>query len=103
MAGDEGSVPSMEGYDSFSLIGRGGMASVWRARQMSLDRQVPENDGSKETVVPDVNSLGLKDAMYIIENSGLRCTYSGTGHVAGQSPAPGQKAAKGSSVTITLK
>lgn len=40
MADDEGSVPSMEGYDSFSLIGRGGMASVWRARQMSLDRPV---------------------------------------------------------------
>ena len=40
MAGDDGSVPSMEGYDSFSLIGRGGMASVWRARQMSLDRPV---------------------------------------------------------------
>ncbi|MBQ6301193.1 MAG: transpeptidase family protein [Bacteroidales bacterium] len=77
--------------------------SVGQVRQMSLDRQVPENDGSKETVVPDVNSLGLKDAMYIIENSGLRCTYSGTGHVAGQSPAPGQKAAKGSTVTITLK
>jgi hypothetical protein len=77
--------------------------SEGQVRQMSLDRQVPENDGSKETVVPDVNSLGLKDAMYIIENSGLRCTYSGTGHVAGQSPAPGQKAAKGSTVTITLK
>ena len=40
MAGDESFVPEMEGYDSFSLIGRGGMASVWRARQMSLDRPV---------------------------------------------------------------
>ena len=36
----ESSVPEIEGYDSFSLIGRGGMASVWRARQMSLDRPV---------------------------------------------------------------
>ena len=71
--------------------------------QMSLDRKVPETDGSKEVLVPDVNNLGLKDAMFIIENSGLKCRYSGSGHVAGQDPAPGQKAGKGSTVTITLK
>ena len=29
-----------EGYDNLSLLGRGGMASVWRARQISLDREV---------------------------------------------------------------
>ncbi|MBQ9725921.1 MAG: serine/threonine protein kinase [Kiritimatiellae bacterium] len=40
MAGEAPAVPAMDGYDSFSLIGRGGMASVWRARQMSLDRPV---------------------------------------------------------------
>ena len=71
--------------------------------QMSLDRQVPENDGSKETLVPDVSGLGLKDALFILENGGLKCRYSGTGHVSSQSPAPGQKAAKGTTVTITLK
>ena len=41
MAGEAGAdVPEIEGYDSFSPIGRGGMAGVWRARQMSLDRPV---------------------------------------------------------------
>ena len=32
--------PSFEGFDSFTLIGRGGMATVWRARQVALDRPV---------------------------------------------------------------
>lgn len=32
--------PSFEGFDDFSLIGRGGMATVWRARQIALDRPV---------------------------------------------------------------
>ena len=32
--------PSFEGFDDFTLIGRGGMATVWRARQVALDRPV---------------------------------------------------------------
>ncbi len=32
--------PSLEGFDDFSLVGRGGMATVWRARQIALDRPV---------------------------------------------------------------
>lgn len=57
MADEEGgALPRMEGFDSFSLIGRGGMASVWRARQMSLDRYVAvkildaEQSGSDEDI-----------------------------------------------------
>ena len=57
----------------------------------------------KEPVVPDVKGLGLKDAMYMIENSGLKCIYSGTGHVTSQVPKAGQKVAPGTSVTIGLK
>ena len=77
--------------------------SEGQVRQMSLEKEFTENDGAKETLVPDVRALGLKDAMFIIENSGLKCDYSGTGHVSQQSPAPGQKAPRGSKVTITLK
>ena len=57
----------------------------------------------KEPVVPDVKGLGLKDAMYMIENSGLKCIYSGTGHVTSQVPKAGHKVAPGTSVTIGLK
>ena len=77
--------------------------SEGQVRQMSLEKEFTENDGAKETLVPDVRALGLKDAMFIIENSGLKCDYSGTGHVSQQSPAPGQKVPRGSKVTITLK
>jgi serine/threonine protein kinase len=30
----------LHGYDSFEKIGQGGMATVWKARQISLDRPV---------------------------------------------------------------
>ena len=71
--------------------------------QMALDREMPAQADAKNPVVPDVKGLGLKDAMYMIENSGLRCIYSGTGHVSSQIPQAGQKAPKGSTVTISLK
>ena len=32
--------PSLQGYDQVSLLGCGGMATVWRARQIALDRVV---------------------------------------------------------------
>ncbi len=71
--------------------------------QMKLDREIHEQADTKSPVVPDVTGLGLKDAMFIIENSGLRCRYTGTGHVTSQTPSPGAKATEGSAITLTLK
>lgn len=59
--------------------------------------------GVKNPIVPDITGLGLKDAVFLIENSGLRCSYSGTGHVSSQNPKAGSKVAAGSTITFTLK
>ena len=53
--------------------------------------------------VPDVKGMGLKDAIYAIENNGFRCTYEGIGHVAKQSPKAGEKYAKDKEIHIILK
>ena len=53
--------------------------------------------------VPDVKGMGLRDAVNAIESLGYRCTFSGTGHVASQTPAAGTKAEEGSAIKITLK
>ena len=53
--------------------------------------------------VPDMKGLGLKDALYSIENCGYRCVYSGSGHVTSQSPAPGTPLQKGGTIKLTLK
>lgn len=71
--------------------------------QMAVQTAMPSFTDPKEPVIPDVKGLGLKDAMFMIENSGLKCVYSGTGHVTTQVPKAGQKAAPGSTVTIGLK
>ncbi len=62
---------------------------------------VAEKDGAAGT--PSLKGLGLDEALYLIENSGYRCKFSGVGHVASQSPAAGTPLAKGGVVTIVLK
>ena len=54
-------------------------------------------------MVPSVKGYGLKDALYTIENSGYKCSYTGYGHVASQSPAPGSRYEKGQTIKIVLK
>lgn len=70
---------------------------------MKIDREIPDQREDESPVVPDVTGLGLMDAMYMIENSGLRCEYSGTGHVKAQVPKAGTRASRGSTVSISLK
>ncbi len=58
---------------------------------------------SPDSPVPDLKGLGLKDALYAIENNGYRCSHSGTGHVASQHPAAGTRLKKGETITIKLR
>ena len=53
--------------------------------------------------IPDVKGMGLKDAIYAIENNGFRCTYEGVGHVTAQSPAAGTTYQTGKTVHIRLR
>ena len=53
--------------------------------------------------VPDLSGLGLRDALFAVESKGMKCDYTGTGHVASQSPKAGTAATKGGTVKITLK
>ena len=52
--------------------------------------------------VPDVRGMSLRDALYLLENKGLRVEYEGKGRVNRQSQAPGMKALKGSIIKLDL-
>ena len=53
--------------------------------------------------VPDLSGMGLKDAIYALENNGYACTFEGTGHVTRQSIKPGTTGKPGQTVHIVLK
>lgn len=53
-------------------------------------------------LVPNVVGMGLKDALYVLENSGLRVRFTGRGVVRTQSIRPGTRINEGSIVVIDL-
>lgn len=55
------------------------------------------------SVVPNVKGMGLRDALFLLENAGLKVKVSGAGMVQRQSVSPGQEAREGTVVLIELK
>ncbi|HZI23640.1 MAG TPA: penicillin-binding protein [Chryseolinea sp.] len=53
-------------------------------------------------MVPDVTGMTFRDALYLLENSGLRVSYEGKGRVIKQSLNPGGRVAKGSTIYLRL-
>ncbi|HLW10500.1 MAG TPA: penicillin-binding protein [Fermentimonas sp.] len=54
-------------------------------------------------LVPDVTGMGARDAIYLLEKSGLRVNINGAGRVVSQSLRPGQKLVRGSTISLTLR
>lgn len=64
---------------------------------MVLDRSL-----TAKNVVPNVTGLGLRDALYVLENRGLRVEVDGYGKVARQSLLPGTRA-QGQTIKLFLQ
>ncbi len=56
-----------------------------------------------ENLVPNVIGMGLKDALFLLENSGLKVTVQGRGRVVSQSLRPGVRIVRGSNINIELR
>ncbi len=56
----------------------------------------------KAGLVPNVSGMGLKDAMFLLGNAGMRVIPKGSGKVVRQSVAPGARVAKGYPVVLEL-
>ncbi len=67
-----------------------GSAVVWKRNAVVRDH------------VPDVMGMTFRDAIFLLEKSGLRVSYEGKGRVAGQSLSPGTRISKGSKIYLRL-
>ena len=56
----------------------------------------------KKGLVPDVRGMSLRDAIYLLENSGLKVRYNGRGRVLRQSPEHGARVYEGSVVSLDM-
>jgi cell division protein FtsI (penicillin-binding protein 3) len=56
----------------------------------------------KKGIVPDVRGMGLRDALYLLENEGLKVRFTGKGKVRKQSIKYGTPSQKGAEIVIEL-
>lgn len=64
--------------------------------EMFLGRTVEEN------ILPDVRGMGVRDALYLLENAGLIVRVTGAGLVRSQSLLPGTRVSKGMQIELKL-
>lgn len=62
------------------------------------ERSVMERSGT----VPDVRGMNLRDALYLLENCGLKVHVNGAGRVTAQSIDPNTQVNRGKEISITL-
>ncbi len=74
-----------------------------RAKTDSLYNVEIEASESDMGIMPNVNGMGLKDALFMLESRGLKVSFRGEGAVYSQSIAAGRKIARGSTVNIALR
>jgi len=74
----------------------------WVTTQRDGERVVLGNKKIIENLMPDLVSMGLKDALYIIENMGLQVQVRGRGSVRYQSIAPGSRISRGQTVVLEM-
>ncbi|WMJ75505.1 penicillin-binding protein [Cytophagaceae bacterium ABcell3] len=68
-----------------------------------VDNSIHWQPGTRfQDMVPNVKGMRLRDALYLLENSGLKVKYSGAGRVAEQSLEPGARVVKGGVIYIRL-
>ena len=65
--------------------------------------EVFNQDNDSIPLIPSVIGMGLKDALLVLEQSGVNVKIKGQGCVKEQMPDPGSKLGKGDEVIITLE
>jgi len=69
---------------------KNGNAVVWKENKLVKDH------------VPDVIGLTFRDAIYLLERTGLKVSYEGKGRVTNQSISPGTKISRGAHIYLRL-
>jgi cell division protein FtsI (penicillin-binding protein 3) len=78
-------------------------ASPWSKPEVSGDKIVLAPSNIVKGIMPDVTGMGLKDALYLLEQQGLNVLVNGKGAVVKQSVGPGSAIYRGMPVVIELR
>lgn len=79
-----------ESDEEWVKVARNGSDVLWNRNTVAKER------------VPDVTGMTFRDALFLLESSGLRVVHEGKGRVKEQSLTPGARISKGSRIYIKL-
>lgn len=81
------------------------VSGYWRQSSIVRNNAIlsaPANLVTPSLVTPNAVGMGLKDAVYLLENKGLRVLASGRGRVVNQSILPGTPFTRGQKILLVL-
>jgi len=83
-----------------------GNSGYWRSLQIKNNSRIlntaPVSSSTAGSVTPNVVGMGLKDAVYLLENKGMKVTITGRGRVMNQSLAAGTTFNKNQNIALIL-
>jgi cell division protein FtsI (penicillin-binding protein 3) len=83
-----------------------GTSGYWRSVQIKSNSQLlntpPVSNSTSGSVTPNVVGMGLKDAVYLLENMGLKVSATGRGRVLNQSVSAGTNFNKNQNIALIL-
>ncbi len=75
----------------------------WRHAQVQNNKGLLKlKNETAAATIPDATGMGLKDAVYLLENAGLKVTATGRGKVISQSLLPGMPLNKSQTINLVL-
>ncbi len=90
-------------YKTMNMSYRDSVAkNNWASVYANNFQPVIKASNVRHQVMPNVRGMGLKDAVYLLENMGLKVAIRGRGKVTMQSVAPGTALGKGITVILEL-
>jgi cell division protein FtsI (penicillin-binding protein 3) len=89
-------------FNGLKIEKRGNADGEWISTTSSKDTVTVSNRSVKTGLVPNVVGMGLQDALYILENNGLKVQVQGYGTVKRQSVQPGASVRSYPNITIEL-
>ncbi len=74
----------------------------WVSPAKTSEKVAMKLNDTDKPVVPDVSGMPLRDALFILENKGLKVTFKGKGRVVTQSITPGSHLGKDATINLVL-
>lgn len=102
----------LKGYaaDTYNVLAQlgfsglpGGIQSEWLNPVRRSDTIVIREHAMIDNLVPDATGMGLRDALFLLENSGMRVVVKGKGRVIRQSIMPGTRIRSGDVIELELR